>query len=109
MCLKTLQVTTLQVTVRQHLYMELTSFFFFMEGIIAPIGADVGATDTEAVCMVATITEQDEKECKFALKGLSSCQASFSCTAHSGTYRETQMCCYIRNQTWAEMLVFSAC
>lgn len=56
-----------------------------MEGIIAPIGANVGATDTEAVCMVATNTEQDEKECKFALKGLSSCQASFSCTAHSGT------------------------
>jgi len=25
--------------------------------------ADVGATDPEAVCMVATNTEQDEKEC----------------------------------------------
>lgn len=61
---------------------------FFMEGIITPIGADVGATNTEAICMVATNTEHDEKECKFALKGLSSCQASFSCTAHSGTYRE---------------------
>ena len=71
--------------------MELTSFFiFFMEGIIAPIGADVGATDTEALCMVATNTEQDEKECKYALKGLSSYQASFSrtCTTQSGTYRE---------------------
>lgn len=42
-----------------------------MEGIIAPIGADVGATDNETLCMVARNTEQDEKECKFALKGLS--------------------------------------